>query len=100
MLKGYNNKYRIEELLDNLTKKEYSIAKNWLPKKLEISSRQFSNWMKIEKDSKTQIPGDSLIQIASFFGVPVEKLYNQEPEKIDLEFQKELKKKKNLHDLI
>ena len=72
-------KYRIEELLEYLTVKEYKFVIKILPETIGISRNTLINYMKIEESSKTDIPYQKVVALERFFGIREGDLANIKP---------------------
>lgn len=88
-MKKTRYKYKIYDLLEELSAKDLTIAKKWLPQQLGVSRRTFDDWKYIPEDSEREIPLDKAYMLASFFKIEVSELFTTVPENLDLTFQKE-----------
>ena len=78
-------KFRIKELLKNLSKDEYDLAMRKLPSILGMHQVTFSRLINTRIDSSYEPDCDLMIMLASFFSVSVDKLYTIPPKQITLE---------------
>lgn len=72
-------KYRIEELLEYLTVKEYSFVMKILPKAIGISMNTLINYKNIEEGSRKDIPYQKVVAMERFFGIREGDLANVKP---------------------
>ena len=68
-------KFTIYNRLQNLSKKEYNVAIIKLPELLNVSSRQFQNYLYAKVGSKTNINSDKLIILAKYLKCSMEDLF-------------------------
>lgn len=68
-------KYRIEDCLQDMTKREYDIVIKQIPKLIGKSGNTFSNYKNIRINSKEEIPYKIGIILESFFQLPPGGLY-------------------------
>ena len=77
-------KYKIHQLLIKLPKEDYDKCMKSLPDKLGVTQRTFYRWKSLKIEDPSEIPADKLFQLAQFFGVKMEDMFNFEPPKIEL----------------
>lgn len=82
---GDKYKYRIWHLLQDFTKHQQRQIYDILPQRLGVTSGSFTNWIYITKSDNKNIPADCLYQLATFFKVPIEKLWNEPPKSLFIE---------------
>lgn len=85
MKKHVPYKYRINELLRKLPHEDYTVARRKLPEALSISPKTLDNWRWIKENSGSMIPADHLYQLACFFGVTIEEMFNTPPKLITVQ---------------
>jgi hypothetical protein len=73
-------KFRIKELLENLTKHEYTIAMKELPVMLGLHPVTFSRLINTKLDSSYEPASETMLKIALFFSINVEDLYTNPPQ--------------------
>lgn len=71
-------KYRIEELMYQMTKPEHDKVKKIIPKYIGKSINTFTSYANIPYNSKKEIPYDIVIKLEIFFGLPPNGLRNIE----------------------
>jgi len=71
-------KYKINEILDNMTIKEYKFAMRTIPGILGISMNTFHNYRRIKLESSQDIPYEAVKQLEILFEVPSGGLQNAE----------------------
>jgi Cro/C1-type HTH DNA-binding domain len=69
-------KYNLLYRLCKIPKSEYSHARIFLIKELNIHENTLNNWCYIRKNAKQSIPAEPLQKIASFFNCSLEELQN------------------------
>lgn len=69
-------KYRINELLDHLPKKDFAAALKALPIQLNVSSATFSNYRSIKLDDTQDIPHEKVAMLEKLFGIAPGELQN------------------------
>lgn len=62
-------KYKINQLLDQLTVKEYKFAIKMIPKVLNVSMNTFHNYRRIGLDERQDIPYEKVKLMEILFGV-------------------------------
>ncbi|TKC07486.1 hypothetical protein [Pedobacter frigoris] len=72
-------KYRIEELLEYLTNKEYKFVMKILPGILGISRSTLTNYMTLEEGSPGDIPYQKVVALERFIGIKEGDLANIKP---------------------
>lgn len=69
-------KYRIEEMMNQLTKTEHAKIIKLIPKLIGKSINTFSSYIRIPADAKTEIPHDIVVKLEILFGLPPNGLRN------------------------
>lgn len=69
-------KYRIDELLNNLTVKDYRKALLIVPQLLSISQKTFNNYRKIKLEDKQDIPHEKVVILEKLFSIKPGELQN------------------------
>jgi glutamate mutase epsilon subunit len=69
-------KYRIDELLNKLTVKDYRKALLIVPQLLNISQKTFNNYRKIKLEDKQDIPHEKVVILEKLFVVSTGELQN------------------------
>ncbi len=75
-----SRKYRIKDLLNQMSQGDYKKARRVLPKYLGVSKSTLDRWIYAPWSDTIDIPGEKLVMIASFFGVEPEDLFTERPE--------------------
>lgn len=68
-------KFTIYSRLQNLSKKNYQLALINLPELLNVSSRQFKNYMYAKIDSRVNLTSEKLIILAKYLKCSMEDLF-------------------------
>lgn len=63
-------KYRIQEMMDKLTKVEHAKISKLIPKIIGRSINTFNNYSNIPLGVKTEIPNNIVIKLEILFGLP------------------------------
>ena len=69
-------KYRIDELLNKLTVKDYRKALLIVPQLLNISQKTFNNYRKIKLNDKQDIPHEKVVILEKLFVISPGELQN------------------------
>lgn len=69
-------KYRIDELLNKLTVKDYRKAILIVPQLLSISQKTFNNYRKIKLEDKQDIPHEKVVILEKLFAINPGELQN------------------------
>ncbi|WCT14737.1 hypothetical protein [Mucilaginibacter jinjuensis] len=69
-------KYRIDELLNKLTVKDYRKALLIVPQLLNISQKTFNNYRKIKLEDKQDIPHEKVVILEKLFAINTGELQN------------------------
>jgi hypothetical protein len=69
-------KYRIQEMMDQLTKTEHAKIIKLIPKLIGKSINTFNGYLKIGINDKTEIPHDIVVKLEILFGLPPNGLRN------------------------
>ncbi len=69
-------KYRIDELLNKLTVKDYRKAILIVPQLLSISPKTFNNYRKIKLEDKQDIPHEKVVILEKLFAIESGELQN------------------------
>lgn len=69
-------KYRIDELLNKLTVKDYRKAVLIVPQLLSISQKTFNNYRKIKLEDKQDIPHEKVVILEKLFAIAPGDLQN------------------------
>lgn len=69
-------KYRIDELLNQLTVKDYRKAILIVPQLLSISQKTFNNYRKIKLEDKQDIPHEKVVILEKLFAISPGELQN------------------------
>lgn len=69
-------KYRINDLLSQLPKKDYDQAIQLLPIQLKVSVATFNNWRKIGLDDMQDIPHEKVAMLEKLFDIEPGELQN------------------------
>ncbi|MCJ8209674.1 hypothetical protein MUY27_08135 [Mucilaginibacter sp. RS28] len=69
-------KYRIDELLGQLSVRDYRKAQLLIPQILNVSSKTFSNYRKIKFDDKQDIPHEKVVLLEKLFALGPGELQN------------------------
>lgn len=77
-------KYKIQNFLVKLPKENYDACMKCLPNELGVTQRTFYRWKSLTIENPSEIPADKLFQLAKFFGVSMESMFNFEPKDIKL----------------
>ena len=78
-------KFRIKELLENLTKQEYSLAMKELPAIVGLHPVTFSRLINTKKGSSYEPASETMLKIALFLAVSVEDLYTDPPQVLSIQ---------------
>jgi hypothetical protein len=73
-IRQMTRKYRIEEILESLSYRDYKAAKKELPELLGISDRQFHRILKMSADDSSEAKPAQLQAVALYLGVTVDEL--------------------------
>lgn len=68
-MKNSGDKYRINDLLDGLTVREYKFAMKTIPKVLNVSMNTFHNYRRIKLGEPQDIPYEKVKLLEILFGV-------------------------------
>lgn len=95
-------KYKIDDLLTALPKKDYDEAVNKIIIEIGVPYSTFQGWRKIKIGEKRDIPAEKLFGIAKFFGKPAEELKNYDVKitpfsTAEEEIKKGLQKRHKIH---
>ncbi len=77
-------KYKIHDFLIKLSKEQYDECIKILPGQLGVTQRTFYRWKSLKINDTSEVPADKLFQLAKFFGVQMEEMFNFEPALIHL----------------
>lgn len=69
-------KYRINEMLNKLTVKDYRKAILVIPQILNISQKTFNNYRKIKLDDKQDVPHEKVVILEKLFDINPGELQN------------------------
>jgi hypothetical protein len=69
-------KYRINEMLNKLTVKDYRKAILVIPQLLNISQKTFNNYRKIKLDDKQDVPHEKVVILEKLFDIKPGDLQN------------------------
>jgi glutamate mutase epsilon subunit len=69
-------KYRINEMLNKLTVKDYRKAILVIPQMLNISQKTFNNYRKIKLDDKQDVPHEKVVILEKLFDIKPGDLQN------------------------
>ena len=69
-------KYRINEMLNKLTVKDYRKAILVIPQLLNVSQKTFNNYRKIKLDDKQDIPHEKVVILEKLFDIKPGDLQN------------------------
>jgi hypothetical protein len=69
-------KYRINEMLNKLTVKDYRKAILVIPQLLNISQKTFNNYRKIKLDDKQDLPHEKVVILEKLFDINPGELQN------------------------
>jgi len=69
-------KYKIKEILEDMTVVEYKIMVKVLPKVLDIAHNTFYNYMKLDINDKRDIPYTVIVKCEKILGVKPGELAN------------------------
>jgi len=72
-------KYRIAEILEYLTNREYLFVMNVLPGVLGVSPNTLRNYIYLKESSPTDIPYQKVVAMERFFGIKEGHLANVKP---------------------
>jgi len=73
-------KYRINELLEKLTMKEYQQVIRIIPRILEVSGNTFYNYRNIKLGESRDIPHLKVLQLERLFNLKIGELLTEKPE--------------------
>jgi hypothetical protein len=69
-------KYRIDELLNQLTVPQYRLAMRIIPQQLNISPKTFANYRRIKLTDNQDIPHEKVVWLESIFEIKPGELQN------------------------
>jgi hypothetical protein len=69
-------KYRIDELLNQLTVAQYRLAMRVIPQQLSISNKTFANYRRIKLDDTQDIPHEKVVLMEKLFDLKAGELQN------------------------
>lgn len=94
-----SKKYRVKELLNNLSASDRDMAMKQLPGYLEITRQTFSKILNVSVDDDYEPAAGTLIKIASFLNCPTEDLLENKPDYITIDQLRVLSSVKTAKDL-